>query len=81
MHHTTKPSTHTHNAPPTHTYAHTQERDPVERVRKLLLAHGADAGEVKALEKAVKKEVDSAVEGAKVMMTNIGDVDWVLTGL
>jgi TPP-dependent pyruvate/acetoin dehydrogenase alpha subunit len=43
-----------------------QERDPVERVKKLMLAHGGDAAEIKAIEKKVKKEVDSAVEEAKV---------------
>ncbi|GBF89270.1 pyruvate dehydrogenase E1 component subunit mitochondrial-like [Raphidocelis subcapitata] len=43
-----------------------QERDPVERVKKLLLAQGVDAGEVKAIEKKAKKEVDTAVEESKV---------------
>jgi TPP-dependent pyruvate/acetoin dehydrogenase alpha subunit len=43
-----------------------QERDPVERVKKLLLAKGYDASAIKAIEKAVKKEVDSAVEESKV---------------
>jgi pyruvate dehydrogenase E1 component alpha subunit len=42
-----------------------QERDPVERVKKLLLAKGYDAGEVKKIERDVKKEVDGAVEAAK----------------
>jgi len=42
-----------------------QERDPVERVKKLMLAHGGDAAEIKAIEKKVKKEVDTAVEEAK----------------
>eukprot|EP00775_Hariotina_reticulata_P002374 gene2374-2679_t len=42
-----------------------QERDPVERVRKLLVAHGYDASSIKAIEKAVKKEVDTAVEESK----------------
>jgi len=43
-----------------------QERDPVERVRKLLIAHGYDPSSIKAIEKAVKKEVDTAVEESKV---------------
>jgi len=43
-----------------------QERDPVERVKKLLLAHGVDASELKAMERTVKKEVDDAVESSKV---------------
>jgi hypothetical protein len=43
-----------------------QERDPVERVKKLLLAREYDASAIKAIEKAVKKEVDSAVEESKV---------------
>ena len=42
-----------------------QERDPVERVKKLLLAKGYDAGEVKKIERDVKKEVDGAVDAAK----------------
>ena len=41
-----------------------QERDPVERVKKLLLAKGYDAGEVKKIERDVKKEVDGAVDAA-----------------
>lgn len=43
-----------------------QERDPVERVRKLLVAKGYDAAQLKVIEKATKKEVDSAVEESKV---------------
>eukprot|EP00882_Tetradesmus_deserticola_P002423 GHRQ01002584.1.p1 GENE.GHRQ01002584.1~~GHRQ01002584.1.p1 ORF type:complete len:437 (+),score=173.61 GHRQ01002584.1:131-1312(+) len=42
-----------------------QERDPVERVRKLLIAKGYDAPAIKAMEKAIKKEVDTAVEESK----------------
>ena len=38
----------------------------MERVKKLMLVHGADTAAVKALEKEVKQEVDSAVEAAKV---------------
>lgn len=43
-----------------------QERDPVERVRKLLTGQGYDTSEMKALEKRIKKEVDTAVEESKV---------------
>eukprot|EP00878_Enallax_costatus_P014023 GHUV01014665.1.p1 GENE.GHUV01014665.1~~GHUV01014665.1.p1 ORF type:complete len:357 (+),score=98.97 GHUV01014665.1:412-1482(+) len=46
-----------------------QERDPVERVRKLLVAKGYDAAQIKAIEKSVKKEVDSAVEESKAAAT------------
>jgi len=46
-----------------------QERDPVERVKKLMLARGADAAELKRIEKEVKKEVDEAVEAAKASPT------------
>lgn len=42
-----------------------QERDPIERVKKLLLKHGVDAAELKKIDKDVKKEVDAAVEAAK----------------
>jgi pyruvate dehydrogenase E1 component alpha subunit len=43
-----------------------QARDPVEAVRKLLLERaGVDAGELKKIEKAIKAEVDAAVEAAK----------------
>lgn len=38
----------------------------MERVRKLLLAKGYDAAAIKAMEKSVKKEVDTAVEESKV---------------
>ncbi|KXZ54787.1 hypothetical protein GPECTOR_4g858 [Gonium pectorale] len=41
------------------------ERDPIERVKKLLLSNGVDAGDLKKIEKEVKKEVDEAVEAAK----------------
>jgi hypothetical protein len=51
-----------------------QERDPVERVRKLLVAHGYEASSIKAIEKAVKKEVDTAVEESKVIVGPIHDV-------
>lgn len=40
----------------------------MERVKKLLLAQGVDAGEVKAIEKRAKKEVDTAVEESKVCL-------------
>ncbi|GJN00166.1 hypothetical protein PR202_ga17577 [Eleusine coracana subsp. coracana] len=43
-----------------------QERDPIERVRKLLLAHDfATAQELKDLEKEIRKEVDAAIAKAK----------------
>lgn len=43
-----------------------QQRDPVEHARKLLLDNGlADAAELKAVEKEVKREVDAAIEAAK----------------
>lgn len=35
-------------------------------MKKLLLAKGYDASAIKTIEKAVKKEVDSAVEESKV---------------
>ncbi|GLC52974.1 hypothetical protein PLESTB_000694400 [Pleodorina starrii] len=41
------------------------ERDPIERVKKLLLANGVDAGELKKVDRETKKEVDEAVEAAK----------------
>lgn len=41
------------------------ERDPIERVKKLLLSHGVDPAELKKIDKDVKKEIDSAVEAAK----------------
>ncbi|KAF5726780.1 pyruvate dehydrogenase E1 component subunit alpha-1 mitochondrial isoform X1 [Tripterygium wilfordii] len=43
-----------------------QERDPVERIRKLLLAHDiATEKELKDIEKEVRKEVDQAIAQAK----------------
>ncbi|CAN6448516.1 unnamed protein product [Victoria cruziana] len=43
-----------------------QERDPIERVRKLILAHDiASATELKDIEKEVRKEVDDAIAEAK----------------
>lgn len=42
----------------------------MERVKKLLLSKGYDAAAVKAIEKAVKKEVDSAVEESKVRFSS-----------
>jgi len=42
-----------------------QERDPIERIKKLVLTHGGDANELKRMEKEVKREVDEAVEAAK----------------
>ncbi|KAG2434786.1 hypothetical protein HXX76_007671 [Chlamydomonas incerta] len=42
------------------------ERDPIERVKKLLLTNGVDAADLKKIDKEVKKEVDDAVEQAKL---------------
>ncbi|ONK80762.1 uncharacterized protein A4U43_C01F21460 [Asparagus officinalis] len=43
-----------------------QERDPVERIRKLILAHDiATVSELKDIEKQVKKEVSDAIAKAK----------------
>nr|ABK25148.1 unknown [Picea sitchensis] len=43
-----------------------QERDPIERVRKLVLAHNiATPAELKDIEKEAKKEVDDAIALAK----------------
>lgn len=43
-----------------------QARDPVERVRKLLIDHGfAEAAELKAMEKRIKNEIESAIEECK----------------
>lgn len=43
-----------------------QERDPIERVRKLLLSHDiANEKELKDIEKEVRKEVDDAIAKAK----------------
>ncbi|WIA18263.1 hypothetical protein OEZ85_009731 [Tetradesmus obliquus] len=53
-----------------------QERDPVERVRKLLLAKGYDAAAIKAMEKSVKKEVDTAVEEGKAAATPPNEWLW-----
>ncbi|KAL6912160.1 hypothetical protein ACP4OV_000965 [Aristida adscensionis] len=43
-----------------------QERDPIERVRKLILAHDlATAAELKDMEKEIRKQVDEAIAKAK----------------
>ncbi|MQM00571.1 hypothetical protein Taro_033306 [Colocasia esculenta] len=43
-----------------------QERDPIERVRKLILSHEiASAAELKDIEKELRKEVDDAIAQAK----------------
>ncbi|MBB6642116.1 pyruvate dehydrogenase (acetyl-transferring) E1 component subunit alpha, partial [Proteus mirabilis] len=43
-----------------------QERDPIERVKKLILAHDiATEKELKDYEKVVRKEVDEAIAKAK----------------
>ncbi|MBA0692708.1 hypothetical protein Goari_010245 [Gossypium aridum] len=44
-----------------------QERDPIERIRKLILSHDlATEKELKDVEKEVRKEVDDAIAQAKV---------------
>ncbi|KAJ0037460.1 hypothetical protein Pint_23093 [Pistacia integerrima] len=44
-----------------------QERDPIERIRKLVLSHDlATEKELKDIEKEVRKEVDEAIAQAKV---------------
>lgn len=43
-----------------------QERDPIERVRKLILSHDiASAAELKDIEKEIRKAVDNAIAEAK----------------
>eukprot|EP00873_Tetraselmis_striata_P001467 jgi/Tetstr1/421731/TSEL_001190.t1 len=44
-----------------------QERDPIERVRKLILSLeiGVEAADLKKIEKTIKKEVDGVVEQSK----------------
>jgi pyruvate dehydrogenase E1 component alpha subunit len=43
-----------------------KSRDPVEFVRKSLLEHNVcSAEEIKAMDKAIKKEVDAAVEKSR----------------
>ncbi|CAA6662055.1 unnamed protein product [Spirodela intermedia] len=43
-----------------------QERDPIERVRKLILLHDlASVAELKDIEKEIRKEVDNAIAEAK----------------
>ncbi|XP_078445098.1 pyruvate dehydrogenase E1 component subunit alpha-1, mitochondrial-like [Wolffia australiana] len=43
-----------------------QERDPIERVRKLILSHDiASTAELKEIEKEIRKEVDNAIAEAK----------------
>lgn len=47
-----------------------QERDPIERVKKLALDQGvADASEFKAIEKEVKKDLDKVIEECKAANT------------
>ncbi|CAI9772878.1 unnamed protein product [Fraxinus pennsylvanica] len=44
-----------------------KERDPVERIRKLVLSHDlATEKELKDIEKEVRKEVDEAIAQAKI---------------
>ncbi len=41
-------------------------RDPIEHVKRLLIDNGlAEAGELKAVEKEIKKEIETAIEKAK----------------
>jgi len=41
-------------------------RDPLEHVRRILIDNGlAEAAEIKAIEKDIKKEIDAAIEKAK----------------
>lgn len=43
-----------------------QARDPVERVRKLIIDNGfAEAAELKSIEKRIKGEIDAAIEECK----------------
>jgi TPP-dependent pyruvate/acetoin dehydrogenase alpha subunit len=43
-----------------------QERDPIERVKRLCLEQGlADAAEFKSIEKKIKQEVDAVIEECK----------------
>jgi len=43
-----------------------QERDPIERVRKLIFAHDlATPAELKDMEKEIRKQVDDAIAKAK----------------
>lgn len=49
----------------------------MERVKKLLLAKNYDAAAIKAIEKSVKKEVDSAVEESKVRRVDVSG-EWVV---
>ena len=43
-----------------------QARDPVERVRKLIIDNGfAEAAELKQIEKSIKKEIDEAIDESK----------------
>lgn len=45
----------------------TQERDPIERIKKLVLSHDlATEKELKDMEKEIRKEVDDAIAKAKV---------------
>uniref|UniRef100_A0A7N0V0I6 pyruvate dehydrogenase (acetyl-transferring) n=1 Tax=Kalanchoe fedtschenkoi TaxID=63787 RepID=A0A7N0V0I6_KALFE len=45
-----------------------QERDPIENIRRLILAHGvADEKELKEAEAEIRKEVDDAIAKAKVI--------------
>uniref|UniRef100_A0A7S0WR05 Pyruvate dehydrogenase E1 component subunit alpha n=1 Tax=Chlamydomonas leiostraca TaxID=1034604 RepID=A0A7S0WR05_9CHLO len=52
-----------------------QQRDPVERVKRLLTENGYPAEEIKKVEREVKKEVDEAVEAAK--NAPLPPLDWM----
>ncbi|CAG9465257.1 unnamed protein product [Pedinophyceae sp. YPF-701] len=52
-----------------------QERDPVDRVKAMLTSNGFEAAAVKKIEKAIKKEVDDAIEDAK--KGDYPPLDWI----
>ncbi|GAB4815170.1 hypothetical protein N2152v2_002216 [Parachlorella kessleri] len=54
-----------------------QQRDPVEHVRKLLIDNKlAEAAELKAIEKDVKKQVDTAIEEVKAAAPPKNEMLW-----
>lgn len=54
-----------------------QQRDPIEHVRKLLLDNGlVETAEIKAIEKEVKKEIDTAIEESRAAPEPGMDVLW-----
>ncbi|XP_039019822.1 pyruvate dehydrogenase E1 component subunit alpha-1, mitochondrial-like [Hibiscus syriacus] len=49
-----------------------QERDPIERIRKLILSHDlASEKELKVIEKEVRKEVDDAIAQTKELVQSV----------